>query len=357
MRQNDGELLSFNINGESNMNITTLGIDLAKNVFQLHGVDKNGKVVLKKTLSRNKLLYFIAKLPICRIVMEACGSANYWTRKFKTYGHDVKLISPQLVKPFVKGNKNDYKDAEAIVEADSRPTMRYVSPKSIEQQDMQSLLRLRDTCVSMRTQIMNQLRGLLGEYGITISKGINQLRNALPALIDRDDQKELTDYFKQMLAMQYSLLLQLEDQIRGYELKIEETAATNETCKRVQKIEGIGPVTSVALAATIGNPSDFKNGRHFAAYLGLVPKQHSSGGKDRLLGISKRGDGYLRKLLIHGARSVLQKADKKTDARSRWLMNLKQRRGANRTCVALANKNARIALAILLKNEDYRKAV
>lgn len=343
--------------GESKMNITTLGIDLAKNIFQVHGADNNGKAILKRTLTRSKLPQFIAQLPPCQIVMEACGGANFWARKFSEHGHHIKLISPQLVKPFVKGNKNDYRDAEAIVEAASRPTMRYVSPKTIEQQDMQSLLRMRESCISMRTQLTNQLRGLLGEYGITIAQGNHHLRQAIPHLLEREQANELTSSFKHLLEMQYHLLLTFDTQISEFDNKLERIAKINEACKRVQQVEGIGPITAVALAATIGNPGDFKNGRHFAAFLGLVPKQHSSGGKDRLLGISKRGDGYLRKLLIHGARSVLQKADKKTDSRSRWLMNLKHRRGTNRACVALANKNARIALAMLLKNEDYRKAV
>ncbi len=339
------------------MNIMTLGIDLAKNVFQLHGVDNKGKAILKKTVTRNKLLAFIATLPACRIVMEACGGAHYFARKFSMYGHEVKLISPQFVKPFVKGNKNDQHDAEAIVEAASRPTMRYVSPKTIEQQDMQSLLRMRESCIEMRTKISNQLRGLLAEYGIVLAQGVRHLRKALPALFDREQANGMTSSFKEILEMQYNLLLVLAQQIAEYEVKLEVIANTHETCRRVQKVEGIGPVTAVALAATIGSPSDFKNGRHFAAFIGLVPKQHSSGGRERLLGISKRGDSYLRQLLIHGARSVVQRAAKKTDAKSRWIITLKQRAGTNRTCVAVANKNARVVLAMLLKNEVYKPAV
>jgi len=201
------------------MNITTLGIDLAKNIFQLHGADNRGKAVLKRTLTRNKLPEFIANLPTCRIVMEACSGANYWARKFKEYGHEVKLISPQFVKPFVKGNKNDRNDSEAIVEAASRPTMRYVSPKTVEQQDMQGLLRLREGCIEMRTKISNQMRGLLAEYGIVVPQGESHLRKALPKFFDRNKDNELTIAFKEMIEMQYSLLLKINEQIDQFEKK------------------------------------------------------------------------------------------------------------------------------------------
>jgi transposase len=339
------------------MNITTLGIDLAKNIFQLHGADSKGNAVLKKTLTRNKLAEVIANLPKCRIVMEACGGANYWARKFNEYGHDVKLISPQFVKPFVKSNKNDRNDAEAIVEAASRASMRYVSAKTIEQQDLQSLLRLREGCIEMRTKMSNQLRGLLAEYGIVIPQGSSHLHKALPKLFDRGKDNELTAGFKEILEMQYNLLLAMEQQIAIYEAKLKMIAKTNEACQRVQEVEGIGPITAVALVATISNPDDFKNGRHFAAFVGLVPRQHSSGGRERLLGISKHGDSYLRQLLIHGARSVILYSGKKTDTRSRWINGLKMRAGVNRTCVALANKNARIVLALLKNKEVYKPAV
>lgn len=339
------------------MNITTLGIDLAKNIFQLSGADRKGKTVLKKTITRNKLHSFIANLPKCRIVMEACGGANYWARTFGGYGHEVQLISPQFVKPFVKGNKNDRNDSEAIVEAASRPNMRYVSAKTIEQQDMQSLLRLREGCIEMRTKMSNQLRGLLAEYGLIIPKGLNHLHKTLPKIFDRNKDNELTGALKELLEMQYNLLLIVEEQITVYETKVKMLAKNNEACQRVQQIEGIGPVTAVALVATIGNPNDFKNGRHFAAFIGLVPRQYSSGGRECLLGISKHGDNYLRQLLIHGGRSVVLYSSRKTDARSRWINGLKMRAGANRTCVALANKNARIALALLKNKDTYRPAI
>lgn len=344
-------------NGESDMNITTLGIDLAKNIFQLHGADRVGKTTLKKTLHRDKLLAFVANLPKCRIVMEACGGANHWARNFVAYGHKVSLISPQFVKPFVKGNKNDRNDSEAIVEAASRPNMRYVSAKTIEQQDMQSLLRLREGCLEIRTKISNQLRGLLTEYGHAMQQGMSHLRKVLPVLFDREKDNGLTAVFKELLEKQYDLLLIIDDQIDGYEKKLKMISKSREDCQRVQKIEGIGPITAVALVATIGNPNDFKNGRHFAAFLGLVPRQHSSGGRERLLGITKHGDSYLRQLLIHGARAAVLAAGKKTNPRSHWINRLKMRAGSNRTAVAVANKNARIALAMLKNKDTYKSAV
>lgn len=339
------------------MNITTLGIDLAKNIFQIHGVDHQGKALLKKQLSRKKLFEFIANLPKCKIAMEACGSANYWARQFMSYGHDVKLISPQFVKPFVKGSKNDRNDAEAIVEAASRPNMRYVSPKTVEQQDMQSLLRLRDGCMQMRTKLSNQLRGLLSEYGIVMPEGVNHLHKTFREMIgsaEADDK--LTEVCKELLQMQYNLLLKVEEQIESYDQKLEAIAKSNKACRRIKEVEGIGTVTAVAIVSTIGNPNDFKNGRHFAAFVGLVPRQDSSGGRNRLLGITKRGNTYVRQLLVHGARSVVRYADKKRDTRSVWVNQLKSRAGVNRATVAVANKNARIVWALLKYQQAYQKA-
>lgn len=340
------------------MNITTLGIDLAKNIFQIHGVDHKGKALLKKKLSRKKLFEFIANLPKCKIVMEACGSANYWARQFISYGHEVKLISPQFVKPFVKGNKNDRNDAEAIVEAASRPNMRYVSPKTVEQQDMQSLLRLRDGCMQMRTKLSNQLRGLLSEYGIVMPEGVHHLHKTFGEIISSSEADDkLTGVCKELLQMQYNLLLKVEEQIEGYDQKLNTIAKSNEACQRIKEVEGIGTITAVAVVSTMGNPHDFKNGRHFAAFLGLVPRQDSSGGRNRLLGITKRGNPYVRQLLVHGARSVVRCTDKKRDKRSAWVNQLKSRAGANRATVAVANKNARIVWALLKYQKAYRKAV
>jgi transposase len=289
--------------------------------------------------------------------MEACGGAHYWSRKFKQYGHEVKLISPQFVKPFVKGNKNDYQDAEAIVEASSRPSMRYVSPKTIEQQDMQGLLRMRESCMVMRTQLVNQLRGLLIEYGITAPKGLSHIRKLLAELLGKEAREVgISLFFKELLRQQYELFQTLDKQIKAFDKEVDSVVKREAACQDVEKIPGVGPVSALALVSSIGDPNDFKNGRHFSAFLGLVPKQHSSGGKSRLLGISKRGNSYVRQVLIHGARAVIAKAHNKTDAMSRWVMQVEARRGRNCAVVALANKNARIALSLLKHQSDYKKA-
>jgi transposase len=338
------------------MDVTTIGIDIAKNVFQLVAVDKNSRKVWEKRIQRSKLIELMSTLKPCRIVMEACGSSNYWSRTFTQLGHVVKLIPPQYVKPFVTGNKTDSRDAHAIVDADSRPNMRYVEPKTIEQQDIQSLLRIRDIRIDMRTQISNQIRGLLAEYGIVVKLGIPHLRKILPELFAMDTDNGLTSLLKELLEAQYNALLLLEQQIDEFDIQLTRIAKENETCQRLQQIEGVGVITAVAVLACVGEGKGFNNGRHFAAFLGLVPRQHSSGGREQLLGISKRGDNYLRKLFIHGGRSVVQRAHKKTDARSQWIEQLKVRRGVNRTAVAIANKNARIVMALLLNKEVYKKA-
>ena len=272
------------------MNIKTLGIDLSKYIFQLHGVDATGKTILKKKLSREKFPEFMAKMSPCEVVMEACGGANFWAREFKQIGHDVKLISPQFVKPFVKGNKNDGNDAMAIVEAASRPSMRYVSPKTIEQQDIQSLLRLREGSIKTRTQMSNQMRGLLSEYGIVIPQSMAKLHKMIPSIYDRNQNNGLSELFKSLLEMHYQLFKKLEEQIELYDQQVKLLAQQSEACQKIMRIEGIGPITALALVVVIGQASEFKNGRHFAAFIGLVPKQYSSGGRERLLGISKRGD-------------------------------------------------------------------
>jgi transposase len=337
------------------MSISSLGIDLAKNVFQLHGTNDLGKVVLTKRLSRAKLPKFVAKLSPCLIGMEACGSANYWARKFKSFGHEVKLISPQFVKPYVKTNKNDFNDAEAICEAVTRPNMRFVPIKKVSQQDMQSLHRIRSQLIQSRTAKANQVRGLLAEYGIVIPKDIHNVRKMLPIILE-DVENELSCLMRRELHNLYTDLLNLDNRIEKEEIAIKEIYNSNESCKRISEIEGIGMLTATAVVSAIGDPSTFKNGRAFSAWLGLVPKQSSSGNKQMLLGISKRGDKYLRSLLVHGARSVVYRANSKSDKRSIWISELKKRRGANKTCVAVANKNARIIWAVLSKNEEYRKA-
>lgn len=336
--------------------IKILGIDLAKTIFHVYGIDSHGRCVVSKRMSRGKLAEYLATLPRCIVAMEACGSAHYWGRKFREFGHEVKLISPQFVRPYVKTNKNDERDAEAIAEAASRPTMRFVSIKSVEQQEIQSVHRVRERLVRDRTALGNQIRGLLQEYGIIFNEGLHHLRRELPQLLSMEDSG-LGVRTCTMIQDLLSELLRLDERIECYDQIIKTTSRDTELCRRLEGIPGIGPITSTALVASVGDARVFRNGREFAAYLGLVPKQRSSGGKSVLLGISKRGDGYLRKLLVHGARSVVSHNDRRLDKnkRSQWISSLEERRGMNRTSVALANKNARIAWALMVSGEQYRQ--
>lgn len=337
------------------MDIVTLGIDLAKNIFQLHGVSSVGKVVLRKRLTRAELPEFISKLPACLIGIEACGSSHYWARKFMSYGHAVKMMSPQFVKPYVKSNKSDRNDAEAICEAVTRSNMRFVPVKQIKQQDMQSLHRMRSQVIKNRTALCNQIRGLLAEYGIIISKQIQNVRTQLPTIVD-DKENELSEFSRGLFLELYDDFVSLDKRIAEYDNKLNALFEQSEECKRIGKIPGIGKVTATAIVSAISDAKLFKNGRELSAWLGLVPRQNSSGNKQRLLGISKRGDNYLRALLVHGARSVLYRMTDKENPRARWALNLKERKGSNKTCVAIANKNARVIWALLSKNEEYQYA-
>lgn len=332
-------------------NISVLAIDVAKSVFQLHGNDDLGNCVYKKRLSRVRLLETVVNIPPCTIVMEACGSANHWARQFQSLGFEVKLISPQFVKPFVKGNKNDQNDAEAIAEAASRPQMRFVPIKSLEQQDIQSLHRIRERYVQDRTQVANQIRGLLGEYGVVIKQGIASVRNKLPDILE-DAENQLTFKIRHFLQNLLDDLKHLDKRVKAYDLEVKEIYKSSEIAQRLGEIEGVGPITATAILS-LGDLSTFKNGRHFSAFLGLVPKQGSSGDKQRLGGISKRGNTYIRTILIHGARSVLLQIAKKTDVKAQWIKQLLDRRGHNRTCCALANKMARIIWALATSGEKY----
>lgn len=335
-------------------NIKRIGLDLAKQVFQLHGVDAQEKTVLRKQLRRSQMLDFFKKLSPCLIGMEACGGAHYWARELQKLGHTVKLMAPQFVKPYVKSNKNDANDAEAICEAVSRPTMRFVAIKTVEQQDIQAIHRIRSELIRQRTAKVNQIRGLLAEYGIVVEQRIEKLRKALPLLLD-DAENGLTADFRTLLQGLQQDLTTLDERVGEMDKSIQKLASSNATAKRLQQIPGIGPITSTALVCAIGNGKQFKRGRDFSAWLGLTPRQHSSGGKECLLNISKRGDSYLHTLLIHGARAVLRVAGKKEDPRSsRWLQNLCSRRNKNIAAVALANKNARIVWALLTKETDYQ---
>lgn len=332
--------------------IRVVGIDLAKNTFHLCGVDARGKVVLRKKLTRAKLAPFMARLVPCRVGMEACAGAHYWARKFAAMGHDVRIVGAQFVKPYVKSNKNDGADAEAICEAVQRPTMRFVPAKSVEQQDIQSLHRIRSMAVAHRTAQANQIRGLVMEYGVVVPQGIANLRKALPWVLENADN-ELTPKFRQLLAELHQELLRLDERVATYDARINDLSRQSQVCRRLMTIPGVGPMTATALVAAVADTSVFKSGREMAAWLGLVPRQHSTGGKPRLLGISKRGDVYLRKLLIDGARAALRVADKRNDRRSRWVVAVSARRGRNIAAVALANKNARTAWALLSRDEQY----
>jgi transposase len=334
------------------MTIKRIGLDLAKQVFQIHGVDKQEQVVLRKQLRRHQLLNFFRNLSPCLIGIEACSSAHYWARELLKLGHTVKLMAPQFVKPYVKSNKNDANDAEAICEAVSRPNMRFVAIKTIEQQDIQAMHRIRTALIQQRTAKVNQIRGFLAEYGIIVERSVDKLRRALPLLLEEAENGLSFDFRVLLTGLQQDLTT-LDDRVSELDKKIQSLANSNHAAKRLQQITGIGPITATALVCAVGDGKQFKRGRDLSAWLGLTPRQHSSGGKDCLLGISKRGDSYLRTLLIHGARAVLRVADKKEDPRSRWLQNLCSRRNKNIAAVALANKNARIVWAILTKEIDF----
>jgi len=334
------------------MKITTIGIDLAKEVFQVHGVDVHGKAVLRKRLSRSEMAKFFANLEPCLIGMEACGSAHHWARKLGEFGHTVKLIAPQFVKPYVKTNKNDMADAEAICEAVSRPNMRFVPMKNVEQQAILSVHRARQGFVKTRTAQANQIRGLLSEFGIVIPQGIGSIAKRMPDILE-DAENSLPGTMRRLLERLNGQLKELDRQVEELELQIKLWHKGSEASRKLEAIPGIGPITASAIVATVGNALEFKNGRQLAAWIGLVPKQHSSGGKQTLLGISKRGDTYLRTLLIHGARAVIRFAENKAEPES-WLRKLMARRNKNVAAVALANKNARIIWALLTKGETFR---
>ncbi|MFB2903456.1 IS110 family transposase [Aeromonas jandaei] len=334
------------------MKITTIGIDLAKNVFQVHGVDERGKVLLKKPLKRDQMFPFFANLPPCLIGMEACGSAHFWANKLQGLGHTVKLMAPQFVKPYVKTNKNDAADAEAICEAVTRPTMRFVPIKSSEQLAVLALHRARQGFVKARTAQANQIRGLLAEYGLIIPLGITHIGKHVPELLE-DSDNGLPGTFRQLLMRLHEHLKALDKQVNELEEAIIRWHHDSAASQTLAQLPGIGPITASALVASIGNAKNFKNGRQLAAWLGLVPRQHSSGGKQTLLGISKRGDRYLRTLLIHGARAVLRVAERKESFAESWLAGVMARRNLNVAAVAQANKTARIVWALLAHDRKY----
>lgn len=335
------------------MKVTTVGIDLAKNVFQVHGVDERGTVVLRKQLRRDQVTAFFANLPPCVIGMEACGSAHHWARMLRSLGHGARLISPQFVKPYVKSNKNDVADAEAICEAVARPNMRFVPVKSIEQQAVLSLHRARQGFVKARTAQANQIRGLLSEFGLVIPAGISHIAKRVPSLLE-DASNSLPGSLRQLITRLTEHLKDLDTLVSDFEARINAWHRSSELSMRLEKIPGIGPLGASALVASIGDANSFANGRQLSAWLGLVPRQHSSGGKPVLLGISKRGDAYLRTLLIHGARSAILAAQRKAVNTNVWLAGLLGRRHPNVAAVALANKNARTVWALLAHRREFR---
>lgn len=324
--------------------VSTLGIDLAKNAFSVHGVDTEGVVTVRRTVSRGKLGELVARLPPCLIGMEACSGAHEWARRFSATGHTVKLMAPKFVTPYRKSGKNDGNDAEAICEAVGRPNMRFVPIKSVQQQCDLSLHRVRQGFVEERTATLNRVRGLIAEFGYVVPLGTERLRREVRDLLERLPVR---------VARCVQDLLEHAERLRSkaleYEREIRSSVQHNELARRAHARPGIGPITASALVATVGNGHDFRNGRQFSAWLGLVPRQYSTGGKTRLGHITKRGDPYLRTLLVMGARSVLQRAYRETDPLSRWALALQQRRGYHRACVAIAAKNARVAWALLAK--------
>lgn len=334
------------------MKITTVGIDLAKNVIQVHGVDERGKAMLRKQLRRNQVTAFFANLPACLVGMEACGSAHHWARTLESCGHTVKLMAPQFVKPYVKTNKNDTADAEAICEAVGRPNMRFVPMKNVEQQAVLSLHRARQGFVKARTAQANQIRGLLAEYGIVIPQGIGHITKRLPAIME-DGENDLPGAFRLLLQRLGDHLKELDRHVGELEIQIQTWHRESDASRKLARIPGIGPITASALVASIGDAKSFDNGRQLAAWLGLVARQRSTGGKPTLLGISKRGDTYLRTLLIHGARAVIRVAEHKPSYEGSWLARLMDRRNKNVAAVALANKNARTVWALLANDRNY----
>ena len=335
------------------MKITTIGLDLAKNAFQLHGIDERGRVVLKRQLKRAQVLPFFANLEPCRIGMEACGGAHHWARQFEQLGHTVRLMAPQFVKPYVKTNKNDAADAEAICEAVARPSMRFVPIKTREQQAVLALHRARQGFVKARTAQANQIRGLLAEHGIVMPQGIDHIAKRLPEILE-DGENGLPGVFRALLQRLGEHLKTLDRQVDELDAQIQRWHREQAASRKLAAIPGIGPLTASALVATIGDARQFESGRQLAAWLGLVPKQHSSGGKPTLLGISKRGDVYLRTLLIHGARAVIRVAKRRSDHAGSWLARLLHRRNPNVVAVALANKNARTVWALLARDRQFR---
>ena len=297
----------------------------------------------------------VEAVPPCTIAIEACTGTFYCQRRFEAAGHRVRIIAPQYVKPFAQHQKNDRNDAAAICRAARQPDMKFVPTKTLEQQDIQALHRGRQRLVNHRTALVAQMRGLLLDRGVAFAQSITRARREIRMLIEQG-ASELSDLFRSMLAQLYNCFLALDRQIAWFDSEIEKVFRSSETCRRLAKIRGVGPKTAIAIVAAVGDGAEFTNGRHLAAWMGLVPRQHSSGNRQRLFGISKRGDRHLRTLLIHGARAVVRTSRARDDAQSNWIRDLEARRGAAKTIVAVANKNARVILAMIKKGTEFRQA-
>ena len=331
------------------MSLELLAIDLGKRSFHVHGIDADG-VVISKKVSRSKLTSAVEDLAPQVIAMEACGSAHHWGRLFQAAGHEVRLINPYFVRPFVRGSKNDAIDAEAIYEAATRPTMRHVPVKSLEQQDLQSLHRVRDRLVGQRTSLINQTRGLLAEYGIVLPQGASRFAQQAHQAVA---EAELSPLAREIFADLFDQLRDVNGRLEKLDARIVAICREHEACRRLSRLPGVGPVIATALVASIDDGRHFRSGRELAAWIGLVPRQYTTGGKPRLAGIGRRANHYLRRQMIHGARAVLSRVGPYEDPRSQWLKALQARRGFNRATVALANKTARIAWVLLARKEEY----
>jgi transposase len=329
--------------------ITTVGIDLAKNVFSVHGVDETGAVVVRKTVTRARLLPMVAQWPACLIGLEACSGAHEWARRFQALGHTVRIMAARFVAPYRLSGKNDGNDAQAICEAVQRPSMRFVPVKSADQQAVLSLHRVRQGFVGERTATINRIRGLMAEFGVVLANRAVEVRRGAAAAIEG-----LPALVRRSVSDLLAHLRVLDERIETYDRELEHLARASEAAKRLMTVPGVGPLTALATVATVGDARDFANGRQFAAWLGLVPRQWSTGGRARLGRITKRGDPYLRTLLILGARAAIQVAARRNDKLSRWVLSLKERRGYHKAVVALAAKNARIVWAVLAGGTVYR---
>ena len=335
-----------------NSDITTIGVDIAKHTFHLVFANAHGKPVFRKQLNRAQFKELIQTHVKTTFALEACGTSHYWARTLQQAGHEVKLINPAFVKPFVMSNKNDFNDATAIIVASNQPTMRFVSPKRVEQQDILMMHRIRERIVAQKTALINQIRGLLAEFGIVVKGGAPNLIAELPFVLE-DAENGLTALGREQFHLLYQELIDINQRLQNQSQKIEHLAQLDPVASKLQKLPGVGFLTASAIAASVGDPLEFKNGRQFSAWLGLVPKQNSTGGKNILLGISKRGDGYLRRLLVQGALTAIARS-KGNDNQVVWAKKLRQTKCIQVAAVALANKTARIMWSLMAHNKEYQ---